>query len=361
MPAQSTSVDVHLENGAVFNVPITPKTQVGQIVVDMAHRASAKPNLQTAGLYYMGSMLPLDMRICGLPEGSRLEFRMKLEAPALQSVGAAASRSIATDSNVTILVELPGSKVSRRVVVKQGDAISALREALNIPPGLHVFYNKRPILDESRTIHSLHISEAHSITFGKVVDNSFVTTATGHNASMRSGVSGGRQDNTIVLADLMTSSLAGRSRDANASSGSFSALNTSARSSVSYSQQARSSASGNLNTSGGSFGAADRRSGLGSMGGGGGGGGAGDASFDDGRPPHSIKIRMSDPEDEGFIHTVYVHGERKVASLRQFIADQHGYDIYCDSAHVTDATATFRDVTGGCDGSLFVFKRRAYF
>ena len=342
MPSSSSSIDIYLENGSIVNVPITAKTQVGQVVLEVAHKVSSRPNLQTAGLFHMGSMLPFDLRICALPAGSRLEFHMKLEAPQLQSIDAAINRSMNVDHNMSVLIELPGSKVSRRVVVRRSDPVEVLRETLNISPSLSILYNKRPILDETRSFQSLYISEAHTISFGKVVDNSFVTTTTGHQASLRGVGSVGKQDNTIVLADLSFSKrFQGNSSsniDVSSSSAGGRASSLSRPPSAGSQRRARGNTSGNgvsflLQSS--------------------------DADKYDGRPQNTIKIRVGDPEDEGFIHTIFVYGERKVSSLRQFIADQDGYDIFCDSIQVTDPNATFRQVTGGLDGAVFILRRRS--
>jgi hypothetical protein len=447
-------VDVVLDpmSGRSVKFPITAKTRIGEIVQFAAYKVSAHPNLLAASLSYRGALLPLDMRACALPNGSSLTFYMDLndvEATHATAVDAAHDLTVTVTPSV-VLVQLPSTRDSRRVQVDRTQPVSTLRDALEVPLTLTMHYNKRPILDESRTYESLRLTDAHLITFSVLVDNSF-SLPMQSSTSAAAGAGGGSSSllrstvvrpqsaaNVLSLHQLASptkrraqqSQLGFRSpsRQQQVSFGDsvlvdrfnvsqhplqqtsnnhhhyhsqqFSALFPEDRASTPLGREGGrvtplpSSSSQHLppqqqqqqqQQQFSSLVAAPPPPSRISYGPREGGGDATSASFYQPQDLHTpnaalyhmaspgaaaasplpsaipkpatIRIIVSDPEDNQFTHQIQVHPEKMVSSLRQFVSDPQGYAIYCDRQLVQrDDVTSFRVATGGHDGAYFTFQ-----
>lgn len=415
-------VKVVTDRGESHKVAIDGKTRVGQVLEQVAYKVSKKPNLLEASLSYNGAFLPLDMRACALPDGVTLQFHMAHHESTVANTTLDTSFRAAIATKNTLLIQLPNSNESRRVHVNSNDPISCLREVLDIPSSSLIHYNKRPILDESRSIASLRMSDKYLVTFSPYNDTSFLTATSPYasSAAPRSVFKPPSQLATFQLSELKSPKRGGRddvsfqSRMADTKRrGLPTPLERSAfeehppqevdRMSFHPAPGAMSperSVPSRLSKStdrfglglgvpptpmpvvrGDLFGSAMRST--------------RDDDFSDLRPMQaqtgaspapwnrspnrqqtsamsvhsayvassvqckSIRIYVSDPEDGGFTHDLEVNPERKVASLHQFVERPDAYSLHCDTQLVPDPEhTTFWDATGGKNGSLFTFELR---
>lgn len=181
-------VTVLTERGQRHKVPIDGKTRIGQVVEIVAYKVSRKPNLMEASLTYNGSLLPFDMRACALPEGATLAFQMANDEATLTTTSLDTTVRVASSSRHTLLIQLPNTADARRVHVNTNDPVSCLRSVLDISPNLLIHYNKRPILDESRSICSLRMTDRYPVTFAPYHDSSFLTATSPFKAAPPRGV-----------------------------------------------------------------------------------------------------------------------------------------------------------------------------
>jgi hypothetical protein len=176
------------DRGDTQKISIDGKTRIGQVLEQVAHSVSRKPNLLEASLTYNGALLPLDMRACALPEGAIVAFQMAHFESSVANTTIDTSFRAAISMKNTLLIQLPNSTESRRVHVNSADPVSCLREVLEIPPSSLIHYNKRPILDETRSIASLRMSDKYLITFAPYRDTSFLTATSPYAAAAPRGV-----------------------------------------------------------------------------------------------------------------------------------------------------------------------------
>ena len=71
-----------------------------------------------------------------------------------------------------------------------------------------------------------------------------------------------------------------------------------------------------------------------------------------------IRILFEDPDDHGFTMEVYVHPDRPVRGVLQFVDDAGSLELLCDGKLVKDVMLSFRVVTEGYQGCLFSCRRR---
>ncbi|CUG86817.1 Hypothetical protein, putative [Bodo saltans] len=405
------------DRGETHKVSIDEKTRVGQVLEQVAHKVSRKPNLLEASLTYNGALLPLDMRACALPAGATIAFQMAHHEASLANTTMDTSFRAAIATKNTLLIQLPNSTESRRVHVNSGDPVSCLREVLAIPQSLLIHYNKRPILDESRSIASLRMTDKYLITFAAYQDTSYLTaTSPFASAAPRGVVKPPSQMTSYHLSELKSPKRGDREEVSfqgtsfnNASKNKPLPTPLERSAFEDYPQQQvdrsisfhppapgmyspeRSRVPSRLGRTtdrsgappvvrGDLFGSAIRNT--------------REEEFSDLRPVQaqsvsaspapswnrspprqqvvitststssavhtkSIRIYVSDPEDGGFTHDLEVNPERKVASLHQFVEHPEAYSLYCDTQLVSDPEhTTFWDATGGKHGSLFTFEQR---
>ena len=384
----SASITVKLEDGRLRTLHVTSCTLVGTIVEQLALSQSNNPNMSDCELRYKGSALPLNMRVCAVPPNVILEFKMAYQRAVTTAWfrPSCSSRSVATDSLTSqpsavvqrshrfIRVEVPqvGTTcvVVRRESVVETEPVLSLRCALAVPEGLCMHYRGKPLVDENKSFVELDITDAHVISFAE-----FVVRSEQNGAALRSmlDVTQRREDveqqGTAINSPLnslykkrMVAHTGGNEKEVsvvNRSQTSASSRLTTRNLLSSSSFQVDPDVSSRPHVQATQGPVADRANTSVIV------------TTVSGSPRHvppprqssphrrihrdqsHITIFLHDPEDDGFTHEIRVLGDRSVESLLEFFETSHPYQIFCDGLQVKDLSDTFRQCTGGNDGSVF--------